>query len=461
MIRYFLTFFASQRFPIPPSCSSDMKMNAIIMKTHGEIDVLSYEKDVPCPIIPNNNNEMIEIDIAAAGINPVDAKMRKCQISNLVYPIDKKFGKIIGSDISGIVTKLPNDGNDIEFQIGDRVFAFLPLLNSPYGGYAEKCCLSYKNIYKLPKNVSLLDAATIPLVACTFHQAIQPLIHKYGNESNIINLNNNYINNNNSNNSNSCNNNSSSSQKRQLYALVQGGAGGLGSYCIQYLSKVLKFHVTTTASSKNKQLLIDLGASTVVDYHSEDFESFTPPHGYDIVIDPFGYMYEERTLRCYNNNNGNSTSTSTSTSRKTLMADGGIYVRVASSPFESSSSMSGDPFGLTIPEARPDRVLSGWLQQSWRNFINKIQASSSSSSIDGSNYQYHFVLVHPEQEALRKAASAIEERLVQAVIQKEFPLKEAKEAHKLLEQGHCCGKLVLRVNERLLHDDEKMIQCKK
>ena len=75
---------------------------------------------------------------------------------------------------------------------------------------------------------------------------------------------------------------------------VHAGAGGLGSTVIQ-LAKHLGATVATTASASNADFVRDLGADTVIDYRTQDFEQLLA--GFDLVLDSLGGENLEKSLR--------------------------------------------------------------------------------------------------------------------------------------------------------------------
>ena len=76
--------------------------------------------------------------------------------------------------------------------------------------------------------------------------------------------------------------------------LIHAGAGGVGSIAIQ-LAKHLGATVATTASAANADFVRELGADTVIDYRTQDFEQLL--HGYDLVLDSLGGENLEKSLR--------------------------------------------------------------------------------------------------------------------------------------------------------------------
>jgi len=177
-------------------------------------------------------------------------------------------------------------------------------------------------------------------------------------------------------------------------------------------------YVITTASPANFELLKSLGASELIDYHNEKIEDRV--EDIDVFLDTLGYLYENI---IYNKD-------------CTILRKKGkfpsYYIRIASSPYgdnAAKSNLSCDPLGLAIPEARLDRMAKGFsktLMSSYFSFI-----------------KYHFVLVYPDVDALNEIGDAMSKSLIKAIIQQKFPMKDASEAHRVLEGGHVVGKLLL------------------
>ncbi len=270
----------------------------------------------------------------------------------------------------------------------------LPLLGTQYGGYCANCCVDAANIVLAPDNVSLIECASISLVACTVYQGLKPVIDAFkGNTTG-------------------------------KKCFIQSGSGGVGLFAIQYCSKVLGMIVATTCSPKNFDLVKECGATTVIDYHTQKIEDFI--ENYDVFIDTMSYVYEEKV---YNKNS------------KILNQNGpepSHYINIASSPFGTSSkeySLSKDPIGMSIPEARIDRVLNGYLKSFFRNTLNL------------SSIKYHYVFVHPDKEALLAVSRALEESKITVHLHEILPLSEGKRAIEILESGNVSGKIVLLVDE--------------
>ena len=74
-------------------------------------------------------------------------------------------------------------------------------------------------------------------------------------------------------------------------ALIQGGAGGVGTFAIQYCAHHLGLEVFTTCSPRNSELVLSLGANHVIDYHQVDWRDFS--HKFDVILDTKAYIYEE------------------------------------------------------------------------------------------------------------------------------------------------------------------------
>jgi len=296
------SYFSSVRSTHLPQVTPTM--SAIVMEKHGGINVLNMNTKFPRQLIPRSQEVIIKV--AAAGLNPVDFKLRIGPLHSFVLPKPK----ILGADVSGIIMYASPKS---KFKTGDRVFGLLPLIKSTYGSYAEYVCIDESYVTLAPQNVPLKDLASIPLVGSTVIQAMKPIIKAFHNNT------------------------------KGKKCFIQAGSGGVGTFAIQYCAKVLGMHVLTTCSPRNDQLLKDLGASETIDYHTEEIESKV--QDYDVFIDTMSYVYESIVLD----------SKSTILRRDPLNPS--HYVHIASSPYGGSTArgkhnlnatMRKDPFPLVF-----------------------------------------------------------------------------------------------------------------
>jgi NADPH:quinone reductase-like Zn-dependent oxidoreductase len=203
MLRWLGNFLAPGRFPAPPLPDPARPMTAIVFYEHGDADVLQLVNDFPSPS-PAPGSRQVLVQVCAAGLNPLDFKMRKGPIANFLYPKPK----ISGLDISGKVISSPPGSS---FKPGDKVYAMLPLLCTQYGGYASVCCVDEDLLALAPDNVDLVSLASIPLVANTVVQAMRPVVQSFHGDT------------------------------KGKKCVIQAGSGGVGTFAIQYCAKVFKY----------------------------------------------------------------------------------------------------------------------------------------------------------------------------------------------------------------------------
>ena len=133
-------------------------MKAIVLHEYGGPDKLKYE-DCKDPI-PGEGEVLVRV--AAAGINPVDWKMRSGEAKER-FPVE--FPGILGRDLSGTVRAL---GPGVTgFEPGDQVFAFTNHT------YAELCVVKVGELAKVPEGLDLVKAAALPLVTVTGEQLVR------------------------------------------------------------------------------------------------------------------------------------------------------------------------------------------------------------------------------------------------------------------------------------------------
>jgi alcohol dehydrogenase len=193
--------------------------------------------DMPVPEI---KDEDVLVEVHASGLNLLDSKIKTGEFK-LILPY--KFPLILGHDVAGIITRVGK--NVKKFKVGDEVYA--RAADHRIGTFAEFIAINEKDVAFKPGNLSMEEAASVPLVALTAWQALVE-------RARVVN-----------------------GQK----VFIQAGSGGVGTIAIQ-LAKYLGASVATTASAKSFNLLEGLGADVIVDYKNEDFEERLS--NYDVVL---------------------------------------------------------------------------------------------------------------------------------------------------------------------------------
>ena len=211
-------------------------MKAFVVKKYGRKEKL-HLTDRPEPVV--NENDVL-VQIHAAGVNMLDAMIRNGEFK-LFLPYKTPF--INGHDVAGVVTQV---GSKVSrFKPGDQVYARPS--NYRIGAFAEYISIDEKDLALKPSNISMEEAASIPLVGLTAWQALVEI---------------------------------GKVQKGQK-VFIQAGSGGVGTFAIQ-LAKHLGAFVATTTSAGNMDLVKGLGADLMIDYKTEDFEQKL--QDYDFVL---------------------------------------------------------------------------------------------------------------------------------------------------------------------------------
>lgn len=189
---------------------------------------------------PALQDDDVLVEVHAAGLNPLDSKIRDGAFK-LILPYRPPF--ILGHDMAGTVRRV---GSKVRrFKPGDEVYA--RPRDGRIGTFAEYIAVNQADAALKPRNLTMAEAASIPLTGLTSWQALVELAQL----------------------------------KRGQKVLIQAGSGGVGTFAIQ-LAKHLGATVATTTSTANVDLVRDLGADVVIDYKSEDFEELLS--GYDLVL---------------------------------------------------------------------------------------------------------------------------------------------------------------------------------
>ncbi|MGQ2950392.1 NADP-dependent oxidoreductase [Agrobacterium sp.] len=205
--------------------------------------------EIPEPELRAND---VLVEIRAASVNLLDNKIRDGDFK-LILPY--RLPLVLGNDVAGVVIRA--GANVRKFKPGDEVYARPH--QARIGTFAEYIAIDEADVALKPNNLTMEEAASLPLVALT---AWQVLVER----ANV--------------------------QKGQK-VLIHAGSGGVGTIAIQ-LAKHLGAYVATTTSTANVDLVKSLGADVVVDYKKEDFEKVL--HGYDVVMNSLGKDTLEKSI---------------------------------------------------------------------------------------------------------------------------------------------------------------------
>jgi NADPH:quinone reductase-like Zn-dependent oxidoreductase len=206
--------------------------------------------EVPDPTVGAHD---VLIQVHAASVNPLDSKIRTGEFK-MILPYS--FPLVLGNDLAGVVVRT---GPAVRrFKPGDEVYARPP--EKRIGTFAELIAVDENALALKPLNLSMAEAASIPLVALTAWQALVETARL----------------------------------KKGQKVLIHAGSGGVGTLAIQ-LAKHLGAFVATTTSTSNVEWLKALGADVVIDYKQQNFESEL--HDYDVVLNSLGADVLEKSLK--------------------------------------------------------------------------------------------------------------------------------------------------------------------
>ena len=221
-------------------------MQAIRVHSFGGIDSLVVE-DVPRPT-PGDGEVLLRVK--AAGVGPWDAWIRSGR-----SVIDQPLPLTLGSDVAGVVDDV---GPGVShFRAGDAVFG---ATNGQFtGGYAEYAVAVATKLAKMPRSIGFVEAASVPVVACTAWQ----MLFEHG---------------------------AVDATKR---VLIHGAAGNVGAYAVQLARRAAREVIATTPSSEADYVRM-LGANHVIDVQTEAFDELL--NDVDVVLDTVGADTQDRSF---------------------------------------------------------------------------------------------------------------------------------------------------------------------
>ena len=203
--------------------------------------------ELPQPVLRENQ---VLVRIQASGVNPLDVKIRAGQAGHAQQPLPA----VLGLDMAGIVEEIGR--GVIGFQPGDAVYGMVGGVGGQQGTLAEFVAADADLLARKPGNLSMREAAALPLVMITAWEGLVDRARVHAGQT----------------------------------VLVHAGAGGVGHVAVQ-LALAYGAKVYATVSPEKKAAVENLGA-TAIDYRSTSTEeyvaAFTGGEGFDIVYDTLG-----------------------------------------------------------------------------------------------------------------------------------------------------------------------------
>jgi NADPH:quinone reductase-like Zn-dependent oxidoreductase len=223
-------------------------MKAVRIHSFGGPDVMKLE-EVPTSALAEDE---VLIRVHGASVNPVDYKIREGKYFAVKA---EQLPVVLGRDVAGKVEQ--RGARAQSWQRGDAVYA---VVDRGRGGYAQYVTVKADLCARAPKNLSLIEAASVPLAGLTAWQGL--FDHGQLQQGQSV--------------------------------LIHGGAGGVGHLAIQF-AKARGAHVTTTVSHRDIEFVRGLGADIVIDRTAQRFEELLSD--IDLVFDLIAGEVQKRSVQ--------------------------------------------------------------------------------------------------------------------------------------------------------------------
>lgn len=332
-------------------------MKAAYITRYGNINDVQIDEQ-PRPSLTEN---AVLVKVHAASINPLDLRVLEGEFK-AILPVPFPF--ILGNDFAGTVVEVGSKVS--QFKVGDEVYAKTDL----NGAFAEYTVVQQSSLALKPQNISMEQAAALPLVGLTSWQALVEI----------------------------------AKVKAGQKVLIHAGSGGVGSIAIQ-LAKHLGATVATTTSGKNIRWVRELGADTIIDYKTTDFEQVIKD--YDVVLDTQGGKTLEKSLN--------------------VLKRGGRLI-----------SISGPPDHAFVEVVNPNWFLKCVIPLLSWSIRNKAKKSGIT---------YSFLFMQPNGQQLSEISKLVESGKINPVVDKTYTFSEIKDAFHYVNTGRAKGKIVLKISE--------------
>ncbi len=223
-------------------------MQAIVMTRTGGPEVFET-RSLPLPELPSAKH--VRVRLHAAGVNPVDTKLRA---NGTYYP--ERLPTILGCDGAGVVEAVGD--HVIRFQPGDRVFFCSGGIGGEPGNYATYNTVHEDYAARLPASLDFITAAAVPLVLITAGEALYDRAQL----------------------------------KPADRVLIHAAAGGVGHVAVQLARHTLARVAATVGDADKAAFARTLGAERIIEYRQEDFVQaaldWTGGDGVDLAFDTVG-----------------------------------------------------------------------------------------------------------------------------------------------------------------------------
>jgi 2-desacetyl-2-hydroxyethyl bacteriochlorophyllide A dehydrogenase len=319
-------------------------MKAVVINRYGSPEVMHIE-ELEKPVI---SPDEVLIKVHCSSVNPVDWKIRN---GSLRYFLRTRFPLILGFDVAGEIVEA---GSSVKrFKTGDRVFCMFDFKH--IGAYAEYVSAREEHIALIPENLSFQEAAAVPLAGLTAYQALYDKGEIKSSDS----------------------------------VLINGASGGVGSFAVQ-IARAAGATVTAVCSTRNIELVRNLGAESVIDYTKQDVSR--SPDNYDIIFDAVGKLTFFRL--------------------KKKLKNTGRYITTLPNQFSNAVSFFLTPF----------------------------------LSLFGYQKKSAFISVKPDASDLKSLAMLLKEGTIVPLMDRTYTLEEIQEAHAYSEKGRAKGKIVINIS---------------
>ncbi|MCV2403546.1 zinc-dependent alcohol dehydrogenase family protein [Marinomonas sp. C2222] len=223
-------------------------MKAMVINEFGNSNVFTAAEVAK----PQATSGHIVVKVAASSVNPVDYKIREFGAN---FPFAPKLPEaILGMDFAGVVDAVGDDVTD--YKVGDEVYGCAGGLGNLAGSLAEYMLVDTRLVAKKPTNLTMREAAALPLVAITAYEGLQRAGVSAGQN-----------------------------------VLIHGGSGGVGHIAVQ-LAKYLGANVSATGGGDKQIALIESFGAQGINYKTQSVtdyvQQYTSGQGFDAIYDTVG-----------------------------------------------------------------------------------------------------------------------------------------------------------------------------
>lgn len=392
----------------------------LVLKMYSDNPDEAFQIEDAVAVAPAKGEVLIAV--YAASVNPIDSRVRS-GYGKAIFAAKAPLPNVLGRDFSGVVLKV---GEGVtQYKEGDEVWGVVSPFRAEgmkHGSHSSYITIPTSECQPKPAGMSHVEAASIPYVALTTWMA---LITQCRRDPTWYN---------------------------GKKVLVHAGAGGVGTFAVQFL-KALGAHVVSTCSTGNVEFVHSLGADEVVDYRTQNYADIV--RDCDAVYDLLGKDHTAPSLTTLksrplaaNDQEKVDAILAACLDKLTALPENAIIpaYKAILKDFDDQTAafVSDSPVYVSVVGPMMPLTDKLGLREGMKEYIHSTLIKKAEQLKEHGHY-FSYSVFEPDEKALEFVTRLANKGKIKPHVGCTFELTRAKEAYSELDSGHARGKVVFEV----------------